>query len=185
MKLRKTIKIAVLAIVSLIVIGIVIWTVTSPSPLPVQSKGQLQGTLFGFSKDVASYNISDGSGAYYFEFGLDYSQNLTSGSPTRVEVYCALVNQQVTSLFTKGVALILQSSSLFIDGSVDNSIDVSSKVISNLQTYTFVIPDLSSPLGNHDIQIRILVSTLDVNYIGSSAGTYQPVLLNGTFTVVS
>ncbi|MDH2900147.1 MAG: hypothetical protein PXY39_04175 [archaeon] len=185
MKFRKAIKIAILVIVSLIVIGLVIWTVTSPSPLPVQSKGQLQSGLFGFSKDVASYNISDGSGSYSFEFGLDYSQNLTSGSPTRIEVYCALVNQQVTSIFTRGVALALQSSSLFIDGTVDNSIDVSSKLISNLQTYSFVIPNLSSPLGNHTIQIRILVSTIDVNYIGSSTGTYQPVLLNGTFTLVS
>jgi hypothetical protein len=184
MKLPKTIKIASFVIVGLILIGLVIWTVTSPTSLKMQSKSQLQEGLFGFSKDVVGYNISDGSGTYEFEFGLDYSQNLTSGSATKVAVYCALVNEEITSFFTKGVALSLQSSSLSIDGKFDNTVE-SSKIISNLQTYYIEIPAVSASLGNHTLQVSLLVSTIDINYIGNSAGNFHPVLLNGTFTLVS
>jgi hypothetical protein len=185
LKISRIIKIALIIIVALILIGLVIWTVISPSPLPVVSQSQLQNGLFGYSKNVASYNISDGSGTYNFKFGLDYSQNLTGGSSTKVAVYCALADKEISSFFTKGVALTLLSSSLSIDGTVDNNLIESSKVQSNLQTYYFGIPAVSTSLGNHNLQVRILVSTIDVNYIGNSAGSYQSVILNGTFTVVS
>jgi hypothetical protein len=185
MRLTKTIKIAFFVIVASIVVGLLIWTITSPAPLPVQSESQLQAGLFGFSQEVASYNISDGSGTYNFKFGLDYSQNLTGGSPARITVYCALVKQEITSFFTKGAALTLQSSSLSIDRKFDNTVTVSSKIVSGLQTYSFVIPSLSTTSGNHTLQVNLFVSTLDVYYIGNSLGSYQSILLNGTFTVLS
>jgi hypothetical protein len=184
MNSRKTVVIGVVIVLALILIGLVIWTVTSPSPLPVQSKTEVQQGLFGFSQNVAAYNVSDGSGTYNFEFGLDYTKNLTTGSPAKITVYCALVDEEITSFFTRGVALTLQSASLSIDNKSDNTLSVSSKVFSNLQTYSFVISALSASAGNHTLQVKLLLSTLDVNYIGNSAGSYQLVLLNGSFSVV-
>ncbi len=185
MRLSKITKIVLIVVVMLIVISLVVWTVTSPPPLPVESQSELQSGLFGVSKSVTGFNISDGSGTYYFKFGLDFTQNLTSGGATKIAIYCALADQEITSFFTKGVALSLQSSTLLIDGIVDSSVTVSSKVQANLQTYYLEIPTVSFSLGNHSLQVRLLVSTIDVNYIGNSVGSYQLILLNGNFTVNS
>ena len=183
--LRSRINLALIIIVATILVGLTIWTLSSPLVLLVQTKSQLQSGLFGFSQSVASYNISEGSGAYRFEFGLDYSHNVTSGSPVKITVYCALVSQQITSFFTKGVALVLGSSSLSIDNKFVNTVRVSSKVVSNLQTYSIVIPALSASPGNHTFLVNLFVSTVDVNYIGYSGGSFQSVMLNGTFGVLS
>jgi hypothetical protein len=184
MKRTKTIRISLFLVIVLIVIGLVVWTVTSPSTLAVQTKNQLENGLFSYSQDTVNYNMTDGSGTYAFKFGLDYSKNLTNDSPVKLTVYCALVNQEISSPFTRGVALALQSSSVSIDQRFDNSIEVTAKIISGLQTYSFVIPNLSTTSGNHSLQVNILVSTVDVNYIGNAGGTYQSVLLNGTFDVI-
>ncbi len=185
MKVSSIIKMTAIAIVLLTIISLVVWTVTSPRPLRVQSESQLQNGLFGGSETTIGYNISDPSGTYHFEFGLDYSENLTSNSATRVAVYCALVNQQITSFFTRGVALALQSSSFLIDGAIDSSAIVKSNLQSNLETFYFEIQNFQAPVGNHTLQVRIFISTVDINYIGNSLGTYQSVVLNGSFTVSS
>jgi hypothetical protein len=186
MRFSRTIKIFLFVIVLLIVIGLAVWTFTSPSPLPIQSETQLRSGLFGYSQNVVSYNISDGTGTYDFKFGLDYSRNLTNGSPAKITVYCALVNQQISSFFTRGVALTLQGSSLSIDGRFVNTETVSPSIDSGLQTYSFVIPTVSAISGNHhSLQVNMVVSTIDVNYIGNVGGTYQSVSLNGTFSVAS
>jgi hypothetical protein len=184
-KFSKIVKLVIVTAIILIIAGLVVWTLISPKPLAVLSQSQLQNGLFGSSETTAGYNITDASGTYHFEFGIDYSKNLTSNSATRVAVYCALVNEQITSFFTKGVALILQSSSFIIDGKLDSNVVVKSNMQPNLQTYYFEIQNLQASIGNDTLQVRMFLSTVDVNYIGSSVGTYQTVVLNGTFGVSS
>jgi hypothetical protein len=185
LKFSKFLRFAIVVIVGLIIIALVTWTVTSPSPLVVLSQNQLRNGIFGVSSSVENYSINDGSGTYHFEFGLDYTQNLTAGSATRVAVYSALVGEQISSFFTRGVSLALQSSSVSINGSVDGSAIVTTKKQAGLQTFYFEIPNVPNLHSDDSLQVRILVSTIDVNYVGNTLGSYQPVLLNGTFVVSS
>ncbi len=171
--------------VLVIIIGLVVWTVTSPAPLPVVSHSELSGGLFSVSSTTASYNVSDASGNYRLEFGMDYSKNLTAGATTRIAIYCALVSEEVSSAFTRGIAISLQSSSVVIDNATQNNVIVTSKLQSGLQTYYFQISSLPSKAGNHSLELKLLFSIIDVNYIGNSLGNYQPVNVNGTLFVIS
>ncbi len=181
MKPSKLIKVLAIIIVVAILIGLSFWTLSSPAAMQVQSPTQLRNGLFGAATLKVGDNITDGTGTYYFLFGLDYDQNITSGGPTRIAVYCALASEKINSAFTKGVALILESSSILIDGRSIDNVNVSSVVQASLETYYYVFQGLSLSQGSHNLEIKITVTTVDVNYVGNALGTYQTVNLNGTF----
>ncbi len=174
---------SVIVIVLAIIIGLLLWTIDSPSPLPVQSVSQLTSGLFGGSLSTVGYNITDSSGTYFFKFGLDYSAKIPNTGSSRMAIYCGLVSEHISSGFTKGVALSLQSSTLLIDGQSYPNVQVSSQRISGLQAFYFEIQNLALPSGNHTLKIEAFLATADVNYIGNTLGTYLTVSLNGTIDV--
>jgi hypothetical protein len=174
---------SVVVIIIAIIVGLSLWTIESPAPLPVQSESQLAHGLFSSSTATIGYNLSDGSGTYFFKFGLDYSSIVPNASSSRMALYCGLVNEQITSGFTKGVALSLQSYNLLIDGQSYPGVQVSTQRVSGLQVFYFEIQNLFLPSGNHKFLIRAFLATTDVNYIGNALGTYQTVSLNGTIDV--
>ena len=183
MKLSVALKILAVVIVASILIGLFVWTVTSPPTLSVQSVSDLQNGLFGGSSSKQSYNVTDGSGTYQLAFGLQYDQNITAGSMTRIAVYIALESEKISSSFTKGIALTLESSTLSIDGKPVSGVQITSSIQDNLQTYYFALEHAPVSSGNHSLEVGITVSTIDVNYIGSVLGNYQPVNLNGTINI--
>jgi hypothetical protein len=174
---------SVIVIVLAIIVGLLIWTIESPTPLPVQSVSQLTNGLFGGSSSTVGYNVSDSSGTYFFKFGLDYSTKITNSGSSRMAIYCGLVGERITSGFTKGVALSLKSSTLLIDGQSYPNVQVSSQRVSGLQAFYFAIQNLALPAGNHTLKIETLLATTDDNYIGNTVGTYVTVSLNGTIDV--
>jgi hypothetical protein len=180
---KTIITLGAMVIVFAIIISLLIWTIESPAPLPVQSESSLTSGLFGSSSSTVGYNISDSSGTYFFKFGLDYSSPIPNGGSTRMVVYCGLVSGDITSGFTKGIALSLQSSTLLIDGQSYSDVKVSSQRISGLQAFYFEIQNLALTSGNHTIEIKTFLATADVNYIGNTLGAYLTVSLNGTLDV--
>lgn len=179
----KVLIVAGVLIILAILIGLLVWTVESPAPIPVQSEAQLEKGLFGGSYSTAGYNISDSSGTYFFKFGLQYDPKIPNASSTRLAVYCGLVGEQITSGFTKGVALSLQTSALLIDGQSYPNVQVSSQRESGLEIFYFGIQDLAVASGNHTVTVKVFLATIDVNYIGNTLGTYQTVSLNGSIDV--
>lgn len=182
---KMLIATSAIIIVIVIIIGLLIWTIESPAPLPIQSESQLTNGLFGGSSSTVGYNISDSSGTYFFKFGLDYSSPIPIAGSTRIAVYCGLVSEDIISGMTKGVALSLQSSTLLIDGQSYPNVKVSSQRISGLQAFYFEIQNIALPSGNHTLKIETFLATIDVNYIGNTLGTYLTASLNGTIDVTS
>jgi len=184
LKLTRT-KLAAIVVVVLIVAGLAAWTFESPPMLPVQSQRQLGGTIFSASRVFQSANVSDGSGSYKFKFGMDYDTNITRGQATRLAVYCALTSQQLSSPFARGVTLSLQSATLIVDNSPDESINVATGRQPGLLLYYLENPDTNIALGLHNITARLVFYTVDDNYIGNSQGSLLIIQLNGTMTISS
>lgn len=180
--MRRSKKIlAGVVVIIVIAVALSAWTLSSPSVLPVHSQADLENGLFASSYTSVSYNITDGSGEYFFKFGVDYDQTILNHSATEISVYCALAGERITSYITKGVALSLQSSSLVVDGRPFSGSTITSKLESGLQVYSFGIRNFAGPEGNHTFSVLLFVSTVDVNYIGNLPGSFQAVSLNGSF----
>ncbi|MHB1909035.1 MAG: hypothetical protein ACYCQJ_09230 [Nitrososphaerales archaeon] len=166
----------------LVIIGLVAWTEAAPPFLGVQSRNSLQSGLFGTSLTETQRNITDYGGSFSFLFGLDYNQNITRGSASEIAVYCALQSES-PGFFTKGVSLSLDGSSVTIDGNPDSNFTFASRFEPSMQIYYFGNPAMDLDNGNHTLQVKLFLSTTEVNYIGYTAGSFMSVLLNGTFVV--
>ncbi len=180
------IKFAGIVLVVMVVVTLTAWSASSPPVLTVRSQSQLDSTLFSYARSFSTQNFTDGSGIYTFKFGFDYP-NTTVSQGERIElgIYCALVNQQITSPFTRGIALNLQSGSLLVNNREDSSIKIVSKTQPGLQAYYIQNPNTNIPLGSYNITARLLLETIDDNYVGNLQGTLQVVNLNGVLNITS
>ena len=186
MKIRFTrLRVVAIAIIVLLVLGLAIWTATSPQTLEVQSPSQLQTSLLSYSKSFQELNFSDGSGSYSFRLGFDYSSNISIGSKTQLAVYCALVNETISSPLTKGIALGLQSSSLLVDGSRDAGVSLVSRLQAGLETFYFQNPNTNIALGMHNFTARLIISMIDVNFIGNFETGTELVSVSGIINMTS
>ncbi len=185
MRFSKRIKIITVVLIAIVIAGLVAWTLTSPAPLQVQSQNELKTGIFSVSKTTLAYNITDGSNAYQFEFGFDYDSNITQSSSIEYAVYGALVAEQISSPFARGVALSLQSASLLIDSHVDGSVKTSFQVKSGLATVYFQNPNTDLALGPHNMTVRLVVSPVDIGYIGNVDSSPIIVILQGAMNVTS
>jgi hypothetical protein len=183
LKKSRLFQLVITVIVILVVIGLVYWTVSSPPALVLQSHSSIANGIFSFSKSQSSFNITDGSGSYSIKFGLDYLTNITFGSESLIKVYGVLASEQITSQFTRGISLAVNSASLFIDGIDDSSVSASNAITGGILTESFQNPNTSIPIGSHNLTIRMIVSTVDLNYVGYFAGTPEIVVLSGLFNV--
>jgi len=177
-------KIVAAAIVLAIVLSLVLWTELSPPILYPQTEANLTGSIFQYAKTNATLNLADSEGTYSFLFGMDYNDSLSPGSPTIVQVFVSLSSEQRGSSFQKGVALDILSSTILIDGIEE--IGVKSMVTTNGDILTDRLSgiDVNDSSGIHNLSARLIVSTVDVNYIGYFEGSEQVISLNGTLTLV-
>jgi hypothetical protein len=176
-------KIGSIVVAVLVIVSLVAWTLLAPGTLSTQTSGQISRSLFQVAKTERILNITDGEGSYSFLFGLDYNESASPGVPTIIEAFASLVGEQKTSGFLKGVALQIDSSSVLIDGIQDSG--VSSMISSNGDIIIDRLSgiDINETAGVHQISARLIVSTLDVNYIGYFGGSEQVLSLNGSTSV--
>ncbi len=180
---RKYIGFGLIATVLLVVIGIVFWTFSAPQALKVQSQSDLRSGIFSISTSQNWLNATDGAGSYSFKFGLDYNTNVTQGSAVEIKVYGALVSEKITSSFTRAISLTVNSASLLIDNSDDTLVQAATSLRGGIFTESFQNLDSSLPVGSHNLTIALLVSVVDLNYIGYSVGAPMAESLSGLFNV--
>lgn len=173
-----------LGVAVLVVLALVAWTVYSPVTLSPQSESQLSSSLFQYAKTTKLLNISDGEGSYSFLFGLDYNESARSGVPTIVEVFASLVGEDKGTSFLTGVALQIVSSNILIDGSEEFGVVSMVTRSSGILIDRLSNVEINETGGTHLLSARLIVSTVDVNYIGYFTGTDEVVSLNGTISVV-
>jgi hypothetical protein len=167
----------------LIIAGLAAWTISSPKPMSLQSPGQLQTGIFSFSKSQIALNTSDGSGSYSFRFGLDYDSNVSAGTQTVFKVYVVLVGEKITSFFTRAVSMDVTSALVLIDGTDDAGVKTSSAINGGILTESLENPNTSLAAGSHNLTVRLIVSTIDLNYVGYSTGPSQVAELSGLFNI--
>lgn len=173
------------AIVIILLVGsLIAWTLSSPVPLQVQSESMLSSSILQYAKVVQRFTITDGGGSYTFAFGVAYNENVTAGEPFIVDVYALLVSSTLASGFQRGVALRLQHATVQIDGVADAGIKVRTTYSSSVASFYLTYLETNSSSGKQVITVRLILQTIDVNYIGYLSGTTQLVQLNATVNVV-
>jgi hypothetical protein len=175
--------------VSLVVIVVVIvsladWTVFSPVTLTSSTSQELHESVFQFVKATSILNITDGEGAYSFLLGLDYNDTVSTGLPSIVVVYISLLNEQKNNGFLRGVSLQVVSSRVLVDGveypGVKSEVSFNSAILTDRLSGV----EINDTAGSHRITARLILSTVDVNYIGYLGGSEKAINLNGTITVL-
>jgi hypothetical protein len=177
-------KLTVVVVVDLLLISLALWTAYSPAILSTRTPSEISTSLFQFAKTTEVVNTSDSAGAYSFLFGEDYNSTLTSGVPTILQVYASLTAAQISSGFTKGVGLQFDETRILIDGSQVAGANerITPGTNSTIDFLSFVPPNIVP--GTHTLSVRLIVSSVDVNYIGYFSGNQFLVTLNGTFSTV-
>jgi hypothetical protein len=183
--IRRVRTVAASVVIAVIVGSLAAWTLLSPAALSPQNNGELYSGIFSASKSVSSLNLSDGAGSYSFLFGLDYVSNISQGSAVEFKVYGALVDQKIDSGFTRAISLQVDSASMFVNSSEDTSSRTSESIRAGIMTESFQNPNTNIPLGVYNLTIRLLVSTVDLNYVGYSVGTMGVVTMAGNFSITS
>lgn len=166
------------------VISLAGWTLFSPTVLVPQSQESLSGSLFQFAKTTSQVNITDGEGSYTFLFGVDYNETVSAGIPSIVEAFVSLQYEVKTSDFLRGASLEIDSSSVLIDGHEDGGVNSMVSASGGLITDRLSNVFINETSGNHTLTVRLLVSNVDVNYIGYFPGDEELVVLNGTVSIV-
>ena len=172
-----------LTIIAILLASLLVWTASAPAILSPQTESDLSSTLFQYTKIRNVLNVTDGEGTYSFLFGLDYNGTVSPGIPSIVEVYISLLSEQKSSGFLKGVSLEIMSSRVLIDSQEDSG---AKSVVSNsgdIFTDRLSGVDINETGGTHQLSIRLIVSTVDVNYIGYLGGSEEAITLNGTLTI--
>jgi hypothetical protein len=123
-----------------------------------------------------------------FEFGFDYPDvPIPTGSPIQLRVYVALVSENRSSPFLKGISLQLDNASLYADGMPRSGVRIAQRQEANIESYSFQLPDTSflAPGSSHNITAALSFSLVDVNYVGFLKGPSMNVMLTGKLMVAN
>lgn len=176
--------VALLVVVIIILAGLTAWTIKSPTTLSVQSDQQLKNSVMAFSKSFSNLSTTDSAGSYTFKFGFDYPDvPIQRGATTVFKVYTALISEQFSSPLARGVTLSVQSATLLVNGKEDTSVKVVTTTQPSLQVIEFQFVNTSLPAGNYNTTARLVLSTVDVFYVGFFSGSTSIVTLDGSFTI--
>ncbi|MDA4130086.1 MAG: hypothetical protein OK457_04905 [Thaumarchaeota archaeon] len=174
--------IAFVFLVEVVLLSLALWTAFSPAYFSVQSKSEI-ANLFQFAKTTENVSITDSTGDYNFVFGMDYNSTQNPSIPTITEVYASLSSATFLSALAKGVALHVDDASIFFDGvqvsGVMQRVNTAQNIIFVYLSYVLV----KSTSGVHHLSVRLLLSTVDVNYIGYFSGNQFLAILNGTVEI--
>jgi hypothetical protein len=176
-------KILSILIVVLLAASLASWTLLSPKYMTVQSGVEDSNSLFQYASSRQVVNFSDAGGSYGFLFGLDYNRNVSAGVPTIVEVYASLISQQKSSGFMRGVALQVTAATVLIDGVEDEGVKIRFTSNSAILIYYLTGVQVNETEGLYSLSVRLVVSTVDVDYVGYFSGNEEVVSLNGTLSV--
>jgi hypothetical protein len=149
----------------------------------VQNDSQIGSSLFQFAKAKLMVSFTDREGSYAFLFGADYNESAAPGVPIIVEVFASLVEETLGSGFLRGVALQVSHSSVLIDGVEESGVSLRTTISDSMLVERLSQVEINQTGGTHELSIHMIVSTLDVNYIGYLSGTEQVVNLNGTISI--
>lgn len=183
---KNTLRVLILVIVIVILLGLSVeyTLLKAPTIMQVQSSSDQKNSIISVAHVYTNARFSDGSGNYNFRFGFDYpNTSIPSGGATVFKVYGVLTSEQISSFFTRGVSLSLQSGSLIVDGHYDNNAKVDVSTQSSIQVIEFELLNANFTQGSHTVSARLVLSTIDIDYIGYVTGQTQIVELNGTFSV--
>ena len=180
---RNLKKFLILGVILILLISLPAWTALSPQVLSVQSDSQIASSLFQFAKAKQLVNFTDGEGSYTFLFGMDYNDTAAPGVPTIVEVFASLVGQTMSSGFLRGVGLEVTHSAILIDGVQDSGISSRTTTSGEILIERLSQVEINQTGGIHVISAHLIVSTVDVNYLGYLSGTEELVSLNGTIAI--
>jgi hypothetical protein len=179
---RNLKKFIFLGVILILLISIASWTALSPQILSVQSSSRISSSLFQFAKVKQLVNFTNGEGSYTFLFGMDYNDSASPGVPAIVQVFAALVNQGTSSGFLRGVGLQVSHYSVLIDGVEDDGISSRSTNNGAILIARLSQVEINQTGGSHALSVRMIVSTVDINYIGYLSGIEELVSLNGTIS---
>ena len=181
---RNLKKFIFVGVILILLISIASWTAFSPQILSVQDSSQISSSLFQFGKVKQLVNFTDGEGSYTFLFGMDYNDSASPGVPTIVQVFASLVNQGTSSGFLRGVGLQVSQYTVLIDGVEDEGISSRSTNNGAILESRLSQIEINQTGGTHVLSVRMIVSTVDVNYIGYLPGVEELVSLNGTISIL-
>ena len=172
-----------LIVIAIVLVSLEAWTASAPQIMTPQSEASLTNSLFQYTQTKNVWNVSDGEGSYSFLLGMDYNQTMSPGVPSIVLIYISILTEQKSSGFLKGTGLAVENAKILIDGVEDAG--VQSRVSSNGVVLTDRLSDvdINETGGMHQLSARLIVSTVDVNYIGYLGGSEEPISLNGTITI--
>jgi hypothetical protein len=172
-----------LVVIAIVLVSLEAWTASAPQILTPQSEASLNNSLFQYTETKNFWNVTDSEGAYSFLFGMDYNLTVSPGVPSIVLIYVSMLTEQKSSGFLKGTGLAIEGAKILIDGVEDAG--VQSRVSSNGMVLTDRLSDvdINETGGTHQLSARLIVSTVDVNYIGYLGGSEEPISLNGTITI--
>lgn len=170
-------------VILVVILSLAAWTAESPAALSPQSQASVSDSLFHFAKTTELVNVTDGEGSYSFLFGMDYNTTVTPGVPTLIEVFASLVSEQKTSAFLKGVTLDIASSDVLLNGSGDSQVTPMILKSSGIIVDRLTELAINETSGVLDLSARLIITVVDVNYIGSFSGNQQVVSLNGTISI--
>ena len=149
-----------------------------------QSNSSLSGPLFQYASEERTINLSDSEGHYSFLFGMSFNENVSRGQTIVVQVFCSLLSQHLTSTIMRGVSLRLVSASASIDGVQAQGIKIRMTFRQNILIIYLTSVKIGQNLGQHSLSARLIISTINVNYLGYFGGPEQVVNLNGTIRVI-
>jgi hypothetical protein len=172
------------SLIAIILLSLEVWTVFAPEILNPQSETSLNETLFHYAVTKSILDITDGEGSYSFLFGLDYNETASAGIPSIVLVYVSMLSEQRSSSFLKGTGLTIESANVLIDGVEVSGVRSAVSSTGSILTDRLSNVAINETGGSHQISARLLVSTVDVNYIGYFGGSEEAISLNGTINVV-
>ena len=173
-----------IAVVVLLGVGVEYTLLKAPPIMQVQSPSDQKNSIISVAHTYQNASFRDGSGSYTFRFGFDYpNTSIPSGGATVFKVYGVLTSEQITSFFTRGVSLNLESGSLIVDGHYDNNAKVDVSTQPSIEVIEFELLNANFTQGWHTVSARLVLSTIDIDYIGYFTGQTQIVELNGTFSV--
>ena len=112
------------------------------------------------------------------------TSQLSPGIPSIVLVYVSMLTEQRTSGFLKGTGLAIDSAEVLIDGVEVSGVRSAVSSTGSILTDRLSNVAINETGGTHQISARLLVSTVDVNYIGYFGGSEEAISLNGTISVV-
>lgn len=148
-----------------------------------QTGSDLSRSLFHYANENETVSFSDSEAHYSFLFGMSYNTNVSQGQMIIVEIFSSLLSQKSSGLM-RGVALHLDSASVSIDGLQVKPIEVRVTSSPTILIVYLTSIQINAGAGKHLISARLLLSTIDVNYLGYFGGSEQAVNLNGTIVVV-